>query len=407
VTRLREEIEREIRTRGPIPFSRYMELCLYHPELGYYSRNAEQFGKAGDFYTASDVDSIFGRLLARHFDEMWRVLGSPRRIEIVELGPGRGMFAQDVLNWSESKFPDFFHALSYMLVERSPALRERIKDTLARFLKSGRASLAEPYANTIDDCFRAAPWLSPPGGPLTNEGASASEVPAIVFANEFFDALPVEILSTKGSLRVDVQGNHLIESWTHQSSEELEFLNRYSVHPEPDERLEGALAAQQHMENMAACIKRGFLIAIDYGYTREEQLAGRHRGTLKAIRRHSMSGNSYEAPGEQDLTANVNFSALAAAAEKYGWCVQKLVTQSQFLMGIGEANQFADIFESCRLPQEHAKRALQLKHLATPAGLGESFHVLVASKGIEKEKTALLSGLSFGRQIARRTGNRR
>ena len=103
---LRDIIEQEIRERGPIPFSRYMELCLYHPELGYYSRNAEQFGKAGDFYTSSDVHAVFGRLLARQFEEMWRALGSPAEIEILELGPGRGLFAQDVLDWSEKKFPD-------------------------------------------------------------------------------------------------------------------------------------------------------------------------------------------------------------------------------------------------------------------------------------------------------------
>jgi len=94
----------------------------------------------------------------------------------------------------------------------------------------------------------------------------------------------------------------------------------------------------------------------------------------------------------------VNFTALAAAAEKRGMQTQKLVTQSQFLMGIGEANQFADAFEECRLPQERAKVALQLKHLVTPAGMGESFHVLVASKGIEKEKVAALAGLNFGRK---------
>ena len=151
------------------------------------------------------------------------------------------------------------------------------------------------------------------------------------------------------------------------------------------------------MEQIAASIQRGFLVAIDYGYTREEQLAGRHRGTLKAIRQHSVSANPYEAPGEQDITADVNFTALAAAAEKHGMQTQKLITQSQFLMGIGEANQFADAFEECRLPQERAKVALQLKHLVTPAGMGESFHVLIASKGVEQERVESLSGLNFGR----------
>src|SRR5208282_2863610 len=120
---LRQQIEQEIRERGPIPFSRYMELCLYDPIAGYYSRNSEQFGKAGDFYTSSDVHAVFGRLLARQFEEMWQALDRPQRLEILELGPGRGLFARDVLDWSQKKFPEFFATLTYTLQESSPALR--------------------------------------------------------------------------------------------------------------------------------------------------------------------------------------------------------------------------------------------------------------------------------------------
>ncbi|MFZ0292898.1 MAG: SAM-dependent methyltransferase [Candidatus Sulfotelmatobacter sp.] len=380
MNRLRRKIEEEIRARGPIPFSRYMEICLYDPELGYYSRNVERLGKAGDFYTSSDIHAVFGRLLARQFDEMWRALGSPGSIELIELGPGRGLFAQDVLGWSEKKFPDFFHALRYVLVESSPALRERIGKILKDHFDSGKAELT-PLFPSDDKSPRA--------------------TPTIVFANEFFDALPVDIISAKGSLRIDARDGHFIESWVPSSPEELEFLDRYAVHPEPDERLELSLATQQCMDRLAAGMERGFIVAVDYGYTREEQLAGRHRGTLKAIRQHSVSANPYEAPGEQDLTADVNFTALAAAAEKRGMQTHKLVTQSQFLMGIGEANQFADAFEECRLPQERAKVALQLKHLVTPAGMGESFQVLVAGKGVKQEAIESLSGLSFGRGTIR------
>src|SRR5579872_7324061 len=121
-----------------------MDLCLYYPELGYYSRNASQFGKAGDFFTSSDVHAVFGRLLARQFEEMWRVLDRPARIEIREIGPGRGLFAQDVLDWSEKKFPDFSQALHYVLIERSPALRQQIERSLDRHLNSGKAALEIP-----------------------------------------------------------------------------------------------------------------------------------------------------------------------------------------------------------------------------------------------------------------------
>src|SRR5271165_6556786 len=231
---------------------------------------------------------------------------------------------------------------------------------------------------------------------------SRLDLNCIVFANEFFDALPVEILSADGSLRIDTHDGPFVETWAPSSPEELEFLDRYSVHPEKDERVEAPLAAQQTLDRIAASVQRGFLVAIDYGYTRDELLAGRHRGTLKAIRQHSVSANPYEAPGEQDITADVNFTALAAAAEKQGMQTHKLVTQSQFFMGIGEANQFADAFEECSLPQERAKVALQLKHLVTPAGMGESFHVLIATKGVEQEKMESLAGLSFGsKSIAR------
>ena len=378
---LREKIEQEIRAHGPIPFSRYLELCLYDPEFGYYSRNTEQFGRAGDFYTSSDVHAVFGRLLARQFDEMWRALGSPKEIELVELGPGRGLFAQDVLGWSKDKFPDFFGALRYVLVERSRALCDRIKVTLQAHLDSGKAELRAPDL-----------WFE----------ASSPDTPVIIFANEFFDALPVEIIGAKGSLRIDARDGRFLETWARASHQELEFLDRYAVHPEADERIEASLVAQEFMERIARKIRRGFFIAIDYGYTREEQLAGRHRGTVKALRKHSMSANPYEAPGEQDITTDVNFTALAAAAVKHGMQTHKLVTQSQFLMGIGEANQFTDAFEECRLPQERAKVALQLKHLVTPAGMGESFHVLIASKGVEKERLESLSGLNFGRWLIAR-----
>jgi SAM-dependent MidA family methyltransferase len=389
---LRQKIEEEIHERGPMPFSRYMELCLYDPELGYYSRNAEVFGKAGDFYTSSDVHAVFGRLMARQFDEMWRVLGSPRQIEILELGAGRGLFAQDVLDWSEKKFPDFFGALHYRLVETSPALRKRLQTTVARRFATGKASLGSGDSSATQE---SAPSVAP--NDVVFPRALAPEVPVIVFANEFFDALPVEVLSSQGELHIAEVDGRLIESWNSPSTQALEFLDRYSVHPEAGERIEAPLIAQRYMSQIASMVRRGLIIAMDYGYIRQELLAGRYRGTITAYRQHSVSANPYEAPGEQDITAHVNFTALTAAAEHSGMQVQPLVTQSQFLLGIGEPNQFADAFEDCHLPQERAKVALQLKHLVTPSGMGETFHVLIASKDINTDQVSRLSGLMFGK----------
>ena len=374
---LREQIEREIRQHGPIPFSRYMQICLYDPDHGYYLANAEQFGKAGDFYTSSDVHAVFGRLLARQFDEMWQALDRPPQIEILELGPGRGLFARDVLDWSKKKFPDFFAALTYTSQEASPALRAKLRTILREHLETGKAAVPE-------------------GRPAGLCRTLAPETPLIVFANEFFDALPVEILSTQGKLHLALESNRLRETWLLPLAEELEFLDCYGVHPEAGERIEVPIQAQDWMQQIASFIKRGLLLIVDYGYTRNQQLAGRHRGTLMAYRHHSASSDPYQAPGEQDLTAHVNFTALAAACEQAGMTCEKLLTQSQFLMGIGEKNQFADTFEDCRISQERAKVALQLKHLITPVGMGENFQVLVASQGIDAKKIADLSGLTFG-----------
>jgi SAM-dependent MidA family methyltransferase len=379
---LREKIEEEVRQHGPLPFSRYMELCLYDPELGYYSRPQEKFGKAGDFYTSSDVHAVFGRLLARQFEEMWRVLGAPAEITLLELGPGRGLFAQDVLDWSAKKFPEFSRALRYVLWEQSSQLRQRLIHIVSRYSENGKAVLPDEGLTLLAQL-----------GERKGGTASTGPGPVIVFGNEFFDAFPVEVVSPEGSLRISARDGRFVENWAPASPEELKFLDLHGVHPETGERVEVALAANRYMREVAAAMARGFFVTVDYGYTREEQLAGRHRGTVMTYRQHSAGANPYEAPGEQDITAHVNFTALAAAARESGLQVEKLRTQSQFLMGIGEANEFADAFEDCRLPQERAKVALQLKHLVTPMGMGETFQVLMASKGVS---AGGLSGLKFG-----------
>ena len=355
-----------------MPFSRYMELCLYEPGLGFYERSEEIFGKAGDFYTSSDVHAVFGRLLARQFEEMWRALGSPARLEIIELGPGRGLFARDLLDWSRKKFPAFFGALNYRLVERSGTLRQRLAERLKDAIAEGKVSVAED--------------LAPAAGN------------AILFANEFLDALPVEVVGERGLLCFALKEGALTETFAPVPDEVQEYLDRYGVMPEAGERVEAGLAAMEWMRRLAGAVPRGFLVLVDYGYRREELLAGRHRGTVVAARRHQLSRNPYEAPGEQDITAHVNFTAVQAAGEAAGLETLGLVTQSQFLMGIGEATQFADAFEDCRLPQEQAKVALQLKHLVTPAGMGETFQVLVMGKGVARERAESLRGLAFVRK---------
>ena len=250
---------------------------------------------------------------------MWQALDRPPQIEILELGPGRGLFARDVLDWSKKKFPDFFAALTYTLAgivaraaretARNPARPSRTEQSSRRDGRSRRVQREGSEASPKD----------------TSPQRIAPETPLIVFANEFFDALPVEILSPQGKLHLALENNRLHEIWLPPLAEELEFLDRYGVHPEANERIEVPILAQHWIRQIARSIARGplLILIIDYGYTRDQQLAGRHRGTLMAYRHHSASPDPYQAPGEQDLTAHVNFTALAAACEQAGMQVRK------------------------------------------------------------------------------------
>lgn len=371
---LRETIVDEIRRYGPIPFSRFMELCLYHPEFGYYSRQQEKFGRGGDFYTSSDVHAIYGRLMARQFDEMWRALGSPAALELVEIGPGRGLFAQDVLAWADKKFHEFSRVLHYSSVESSPSLYARLAERFASEMENGRVSL-----------YRDLDELPPAQN-------------ALIFANEFFDAVPIEVVSAEGQLFITCDENgRFAETWHKIDAQTREFIGQFGVRAEPGERVEACPRTNKIVGQLASTFERGFCIVVDYGYTRAELEAGLHRDTVRAFREHTLRTNLLDVPGEQDITADVNFTALAELGKHYGLQAMPLLRQSQFLIGIGEGTQFADAFEGCTLPQERTKRALQLKHLITPEGLGEAFKVLVLYKAIDRAVVQQLNGMTFAR----------
>jgi SAM-dependent MidA family methyltransferase len=375
---LRRRIVDVIRRDSPIPFSRYMEMCLYEPGLGYYARPREHFGKAGDFYTASDIHAVYGRLLCRQFEEMWRALGSPKQIDLLELGPGRGLFMLDVLDWAAKKFPAFADALHIRAVETSEWLRDRLRERLGKYIARERVTIHLTIAD-------AEPKL---GHVL------------LVLANEFFDALPVDILSHEADIRIALDDEDpLVEVTEPARPDLLDYLDQYSIHPDEGMRTEINLAGLHYMEQIAGLFadRRGFAMLVDYGYTREQQQAGRHIDTLMTYRQHQALGNPYEAPGVQDISAHVNFTALRAVAENHRLDYLGLLTQSQFLIGIGATNEFADAFEDTAIPQERAKVALQLKHLVTPAGIGEIFQVLVLGRGVPADAARALNGMKFAR----------
>ena len=343
---LRRKIVQEIRERGPIPFSRYMELCLYDPQFGYYSRDVEQFGKAGDFYTSSDVHAVFGRFWLANLERCGESWARQRRSNLWSWARDAPCLRRMFLTGGRRSSRVLWCAA--LLVAGTIACLARATGKDTEPASCGREGIVD-WRREGHGFSRA--------GQFPIERALAPEVPLVIFANEFFDAFPVEVLSTQGKLLIGDRQGRFVESWGPALSEELDFLDHHSVHPEAGERIEVPLAAQHQMSELAASMQHGFVVAIDYGYTRAEQLAGRHRGTVMTFRQHSASANPYEAPGGQDITAHVNFTALAAAAEHNDMQVHPLLTQSQFLMGIGENNQFADAFEECRLPQERARVA--------------------------------------------------
>ena len=216
---LRDVIVERIRTHGPITFAEYMDLALYHPELGYYARADRRSGRAGDFFTSVDVGPLFGTLLARQFAEMSRLSEAPR-FDLVEAGAGRGRLARDVLDAAARDDPDLYAVVRLTLVERSPDARAAQPSVLGPHV----AKLAESTAELPAD------------------------VQGVIFGNELLDALPCHsVVMSKAGLRevyVDVSGHRLVERLLDPSSREIAaYLERAGARLRPGWRAEVNLAA--------------------------------------------------------------------------------------------------------------------------------------------------------------------
>ncbi|HEY8579101.1 MAG TPA: SAM-dependent methyltransferase, partial [Beijerinckiaceae bacterium] len=315
MTPLGAEIAALVAAGGPISFERYMELCLAHPQHGYYMTR-DPFGAAGDFVTAPEISQMFGELVGAWAAIVWRQMGEPRRVTLAELGPGRGTLMADALRACRA-IPGFLAALDVRMVETSPLLRARQAEKLQG------VEAAVEWCDSVEDL--------PPG-------------PLIAVANEFFDALPV---------RHYVRGSN---GWYERlvgvrGAGELVF--GLSPAPEPALRfaapagtvLEIGAAAHRVMAALAARLvaQGGAALVIDYGHV--ETALGE---TAQAMRGHAAVG-LLDDPGECDLTAHVDFASLARAARASGARVHGPVTQAELLKGLG-------VYE----------RATQLKRSATP-----------------------------------------
>jgi SAM-dependent MidA family methyltransferase len=325
---LRSRIQRE----GPISFRDFMEEALYHPELGYYTSSRNPLGREGDFYTSSDLDPVFGKLLAAKFQQMAATLDVPEEsFTILELGAGRGLLARQIL--SNTRF-------RYCILERSGAMRERQREAL----------------NGL-----AAEWVE----------AMPEGLTGCVFSNEFFDALPVHrVVRRNGDLR---------EIYVTEDFNEIE---RELQAPLDVPIAEGQLAdicteARRWVGWIAASLHRGYHLAIDYGYP-EREFYARPRGTLMCYWKHQAVENPYVRIGEQDITSHVNFSDLMKAGEAAGMENMSLQTQMDFLIQQGILQEIEALVPATNA--DSVQRMMAIKKLLLPDAMGHRFKVLIQRK---------------------------
>jgi SAM-dependent MidA family methyltransferase len=355
------QIQEEIRRCGPISFARFMQLALYAPGLGYYERT-RQIGREGDFFTSVSVGPLFGQLLAFQF-ALWMDANCPAGdIQFVEAGAHDGKLAADILGWTSEYRPDLFARLQYWLLDASVTRRNSQEETLRLWLPK----------------VRWAPAINELGG---------GQVSGIIFSNEFLDALPVHRLIWSARQKQWQESCVTLEgaafAWTRQSptTECSAYLPRV-----PDDlaavlpdgfNVEVCPAALAWWRAAASSLRSGKLLTLDYGLMEGEQFhPGRAQGTVRAFFRHHPSGNLLNQPGEQDLTAHVNFSALMEAGQAGGLRTEFLSLQSKFLTEIlARAHLAPPLFEPWT-----EKRTRQFQTLAHPEHLGHKFRVLLQAR---------------------------
>ena len=405
ITPLQHQLLKNLRARGRITFADYMRECLYHPEFGYYSRPEAQ--RFADFYTSVDVHPIFGRLLARQLAEMWQVLGCPAEFFAVEAGAGTGRLAAQILDFAARELPDFYEALRYVAVEQSPARCAAHDAAFGAHVSAGRAVSAAQLPQEI--------------------------AAGCVVSNELLDALPVHRVVVKsGVLRevyVGLRAGRAREEMRSDRavSDQLQQERRPELQPELQEELREGLQeelgplsspevgeyflrqgielreGQQAEAGLDACrgicdvgrrLDRGFVLTVDYGHAAAELYNERHmRGTLLAYSKHHVSEDYLLAPGEQDLTAHVNFTALDVWGSRAGLARTGCVSQMAFLVALGRANEFADLYAPGASEVERVRARLLLKTLLHPEGMGETFQVCIHHRGIAAPRLTGLSGI--------------
>ena len=352
MTPLEAEIRRLIAIDGPIPVDRYMELCLSHPQHGYYVTR-DPLGAAGDFVTAPEVSQMFGELIGAWAATVWQQMGSPRNVRFVELGPGRGTLMADALRAAKA-LPEFHAALSVHMVETSPVLRVLQEKALAN------AGVPTAWHHGIEEM---------PQGPT------------IAIANEFIDALPIS------QFIKDRDGWHM--RMIGIANDQLVFVatpDPMLSQSETDTTAASAILERRYDRPVSLLARRiaqhgGAALIIDYGHA--ESTFG---DTLQAVRGHKFA-DPLENPGEADLTAQVDFAAVAVWAQRQGAVTQGPLTQGEFLRRLG-IEQRAARLKANATPQQAADLDAGLARLTAPDQMGELFKVVA----IAHPKLGLLPG---------------
>lgn len=363
---LRTLLLERIKEKGPITFAEFMSACLYEPGLGYYTSAGRKVGAEGDFYTSSNVHRVFGRLIAREIARMWQSMGRPSDFQVVEAGAGNGRLAADVMDALAEIEPALYETVICRLIEAEPTLAE----TQRRMLETHAARLA---------------WSTP-----AELLSGALSITGCIFSNELIDALPVHIVEMTASglreIMVGADNDRFIERHGPLSTTELqEYFDLIEVKLPVGQRAEVHLAANGWIRGVAASLRRGFVITIDYGYLAPE-LYGRMRmnGTLLCYFRHKVEEDPYIRVGLQDITTHVDFSSLIKAGESAG--LQKIWygEQYRFLMAAGMMEEMMALESRSVTEDIRLKDRLALKKLMLPdGGMGDTFKVLVQAANVE------------------------
>lgn len=352
-------------------------MVLYHPQYGYYSSKSLQIGSQGDFFTSVSLGSDFGELLAVQFHQMWQILDCPQPFTLLEMGAGTGELARDILTYLQREYPEFYRAINYIIMEISPQLQNRQKAVLAEQL----------------EMITWTDW----------DKVADHSLIGCCFSNELIDAFPVhQVIIDKGQLQevyITWKENQLTEVYHQLSCQELQNYFSLcnvdfpsSIYPEAY-RTEVNLEALRWLKTLANKLKTGYILTIDYGYDAQRYYhPQRAQGTLQCYYQHHRHNNPYIQIGEQDITSQVNFTALERQGELLGLDNLGFTKQALFLMALGLGDRL-QILRDTSLPlQEILQRRDALHQLINPSGLG-NFGVLLQAKGLtDSQKSQPLQG---------------